>query len=229
MKNVLILGGYTPAHRKLLQTGEVKLYLFNYTKSIKGYYNELYERVITFKDLDVSKWVRYAEQLHDDERIDAVITFDDDLHKVAIELSLKLNISYLYNKETIELVSDKNKMRTYLKKCGFSDVESIILNSQEDIANAFLKFKVDVIIIKPIDGAGSKCIYKLDKTDDLDLFYSTLKPLLFNMTFIIEPYLVGVEYSVEAYSENGIHKIYCITKNIKIIILLKSVILFPQN
>ncbi|MBF0780528.1 MULTISPECIES: ATP-grasp domain-containing protein [unclassified Granulicatella] len=213
--NVLILGGYTPAHRRLLQTENVKLYLFHYTKAIKSYYSEIYEMIFTFKDLNRLQWVRYGEQLNTDVKIDAIITFDDDLHKVALDLSSLLNIPYLYNENIVELMVDKHKMRTYLKKSGFSNISSIVLNSKEDLINSFLTLSTDDIIVKPIDGAGSKYIYKLNKFENIELFYNHLVALMDKLTFIIEPYLKGIEYSVEAYSEDGVHKVYCITKKYK--------------
>ena len=214
MKRILLLGGYSPAHKRLRELGDYELVLFHYTKSIKTKYTQIYDRIITFEKLNEDQWIDYGVFLNEDTPINRVVTFDDDMQRVAFNISQRIEVPYTYSAHTLELMNDKYKMRNFLQKTHFSKVQSKLLAQEQDLKDCFQDFGVNDVIVKPTDGSASQYIYQVNKNDALPDVYKNIR-LIKSTNFVIEPFFMGDEYSVEAYSENGKHVVYCITKKYK--------------
>lgn len=109
----------------------------------------------------------------------------------------------------VKLLRNKNVMREFLNKRNISPVLYEVGNKASDIFN-FLQKVNNEIIIKPIDGAGSLGIFKLNNSKDINEVLIQLNNLKID-SFLMEEYLDGPEISVEAFSFHGEHHIIAIT------------------
>ncbi|USL45553.1 ATP-grasp domain-containing protein [Priestia megaterium] len=142
--------------------------------------------------------------------ITGILTFSENALIPTAYVAEKLGVA-LNSLETVELLKDKFKMRTYLAEKNFSSVNAKIVRSTKDIKEFIKEFNYPVIL-KPIDGSASENIYRLQNEEELNCFLKqndiTFKPML------IEEYLSGNEYSVEALTINGEHQILAITDKV---------------
>lgn len=108
------------------------------------------------------------------------------------------------NTMVAEIVKDKVLMREKLRGTRYGNVKHYAVNSVNDLsqAAALLGFP---FILKPSRGVGSENVHLM--IDDKQ--FSAIK---FQQTFIAEQYIGGMEYSVEAFSVNGVHTVHAVTE-----------------
>ncbi len=111
--------------------------------------------------------------------------------------------------ECVLMLKDKWAMRKRLNSMNVSPVKASIGKTKGDI----IRFVEDAgfpIILKPIDKSGSISILRIDKVNEIDVALGQLSSLEIK-EFLMEEYLDGEEYTVEAFSFNGKHMIFSIT------------------
>lgn len=211
--HILFLGRNSEIHQEIIKSLNCKSSLISYTSSVKRNHRYIYDRLHYFSEADgLLGWKEMILLINKIEKIDLIFTVEDDLQIFVSKISKLLGISYTYSEKSLNLLSNKYDMRKYLKENNFEAIDCKKVKDSLDI-DKFLSIYPEAIL-KPIDGSGSKNIYKLDKTEFLER-KEELQPILIEKDFIIEEYIKGNEYSVESYSENGIHKIYSITEKVK--------------
>ncbi|ARJ50654.1 ATP-grasp domain-containing protein [Staphylococcus lutrae] len=177
----------------------------------KKNHKNLYNMTFYIEENSMERWLGEAIKINELDNVDFVYTLEDDLQEVALRICETLGVNYTYSKGSIELSSNKYKMRKHLSKEGFDS-----LNFSDNLnAEKIIKFvsNYGTSILKPKKGSASKDIYKISKCS-----LKEIADLINNLKieeFIIEQFIEGKEFSVESYSEGGIHKIYCITEKIK--------------
>ncbi|MFT0804121.1 ATP-grasp domain-containing protein [Bacillus swezeyi] len=140
----------------------------------------------------------------------SVITFSENALIPTAYVAEKLGVA-INSLSTTELLKDKFKMRSFLSQKHFSNINAKIVNDSKDIIDFTENFSFPAIL-KPIDGSASENIFKLQNKKDLDKILKNNEINLKSM--LIEEYLVGNEYSVEALSFNGNHQILAITDKV---------------
>ncbi len=108
------------------------------------------------------------------------------------------------NSVVAEIVKDKVLMRDTLRETRFDNVNYCAVNSVSDLSRAatLLGFP---FILKPSRGVGSENVHLV--VDDKQLSTMNIK-----QTLIAEQYIGGKEYSVEAFSVNGVHTVHAVTE-----------------
>ncbi|VEG13934.1 Alanine-anticapsin ligase BacD [Moraxella cuniculi] len=124
-------------------------------------------------------------------------------------LAAKLNECYHLRANSVSCVQrlcDKEAMRHCLAEHFIMWSKLTKVSHLQSLLNS-INFDV---IVKPVDGFGSRLIgrYFVGKTDT-ELFVQKYQELEY---VLVEEYIHGDEYSVEALSDNGQHKIIAITK-----------------
>lgn len=107
--------------------------------------------------------------------------------------------------QAVERTRDKVLMREWLKKQAFSKVVNSPVSCSRDIQN-FAQEHGFPVIVKPRSGVGSQSIMRFDSLEQLNEF-----PLS-KLDYIVEPLLVGPEFSVEVFSFGGRHMIAAVTE-----------------
>jgi len=110
----------------------------------------------------------------------------------------------------VEGLKNKELMRRKLEGSQLSPVRFRSGKKLDDILS-FLSENNAPIIVKPINGSGSQCIFKIESKEQAERAYQAL--IVENISnFLLEEFLDGEEYSVESFSYSGKHVILTVTE-----------------
>lgn len=139
------------------------------------------------------------------EKIDGIITDQTDIPVrtvayVAEKLGLP-GISY----DTACLFTDKGKMREKLIELGVSVLPHRNVRTKDGAKEAFRQLGSPVII-KPVDNQGSRGVYKITSEMELECYFELAVQASPSGEVVIEKYVQGREFVVEAMSFNYEYK-----------------------
>ncbi|PFN98054.1 hypothetical protein COJ85_21255 [Bacillus sp. AFS076308] len=212
-KHILVIGGFSIMHKRLKKLG-AKMTLINVSTEIKSNENGTYHRVIGVpKDNSMNEWLEIAAFFHNIDPFDGIACFHEMDQEKAAYIALELQLFYLEPK-VIERTRNKILMRSILREYGVDKTKNAIVNTTDEISSFAQKHGYP-IILKPVDGWGSIGVAKIENAEELEHALGWYQTADFGSGMIVEEYLAGKEFSVEAFSENGIHKIMCITEKFK--------------
>ncbi|MHA2900607.1 ATP-grasp domain-containing protein [Enterobacter sp. AD2-3] len=215
-KHLLIVGGatsYTPIAKK---AGHKISLLLPAKKLANRKDLGLYDRIITIPEKGtLEEWLGSAVLINQFDRIDAVGAFNEEAEFYAVAIAEKLGLP-CSSRQLVELTHDKNAMRQVLKQHGLDDTASCVIT--EDLVCGVEGFAEQYgypVIIKPLNARGSTGISIVRNKDECAEGVAWFKKHAGNYSMLVEQFLEGTEWSVEAFSENGQHKIICITQKFK--------------
>lgn len=204
---VAILGANFLQNRLVLKAKEL---------GIKTYVFALPEGAVAKNNCDVFFPISITEKeeilkICKKENIDGICSIASDIavptvNYIAEQLNLVGN-----SFECSRLTTNKFNMREALVKKNLPCPKYLLLgeNEIEDIQNLSLSFP---LIVKPVDRSGSRGIFKVNNLSELEEAIVKASRESFLDKVIVEEFIGGEEYSVEAVSINGQHKILQYTK-----------------
>lgn len=139
-------------------------------------------------------------------KIDGILTTSDyPVNSVAF-VSDKLGLNGL-TQDVATLSTNKFLLRENLKKNKLNCPKYIIASNTSDLK------QVDFFpaIIKPVDSSASRGVKKVDSLEELYEQFEISKEFSVSQKVIVEEFIYGKEYSVEAISQGGKHHIVSIT------------------
>lgn len=143
--------------------------------------------------------------------IDGICSIASDMAMPTVNyIAEKLKLICNSNQCTI-ITTNKFKMREILRKYNLPIPEYQLIKKVTDVDCEKMEFP---IIVKPIDRSGSRGIYKVFNLTELEFALKKSKEVSFSDEILIEEYISGKEYSIEAISQNGVHKVLQITEKI---------------
>lgn len=161
----------------------------------------------------MEEWVEIAKRLNDFDTITAVGAYhemnQDKAAKIASVLGLPFN-----SIDTIENIRNKYKMRSILRDAGIDPTEGKEVKTYDDIKSFADNYGYPVVL-KPIDGWASIGVSVISNESEIQNAIEWFETWASEYQMYVEQYLNGDEYSVEAFSENGEHRIICITQKFK--------------
>lgn len=163
---------------------------------------------IIITDYRKESFCRFAARLREAWNFDAVLSITEAGVAVAARLN-KLFGMRGSDETSIACLNDKARMRALLRANGFSEIAYATLRKRTDVA-AFAAHAGVPLILKPMDGGGSRGIYKVNSVEEAEAAFDSLRADGF--TVLAEEYIDGREYSVESFSFNGAHTIVAITE-----------------
>lgn len=134
---------------------------------------------------------------------DACVTFTENAMLTTARVNQALQLPG-HDVSLVSLTIDKYAMRRKLNAHGFSYVRSAIGSSAEDVLSFGRSYGYP-LVIKPRDGVGSMGVQYIENKDGVC-------GLDFSSEILIEEYLNGPEFSVEAFSFSGQHVIFAVTE-----------------
>ncbi|MFC5775608.1 ATP-grasp domain-containing protein [Ectobacillus antri] len=213
-KHVMVFGGFPLLHEKLVNMG-ASLTILTTTDKIKGHYPKLYKRVVTLeKGAKREDWIEMAKAIDKIEKVETIGAFQDYLQKEASWVAEALNIPFDNTVDVVKLVENKNLMRDRLIAFGVDKIKNTLIHNIEEALSFVSKVSYPVIL-KPTDSTGSSGIYKIEDEKELREKISHFQSKFPHLQMCLEEFIDGEEYSVEAFSKNGNHYIYGITKKYK--------------
>lgn len=152
---------------------------------------------------DTEEIIRIVKAMQSIEPFEKCVTFTERGLKLTADINKALG--KLDTTHVVEITTNKLKMGDLLEETEFS-IRSSEAHSLSDVKKYYEKFGFP-FIVKPYNGVGSQNISLVRNHEDL----SDLE--IFGKS-IVEEYIGGQEYSVEAISKNGRHIIVGITEKI---------------
>lgn len=211
---ILVIGTNRFSHYKLISDGHRVVLLTKlqsaFATDLKNDYEELHflSNSATSDDLVAS-----SIALHQQTPFDVVASFHDDYQEIAVEVCHILHLPSLYTKAEIAVCREKGQARKRLKNAGLSKVEFFHANSVANIVGLLKEFPFPCIV-KPQSGTASLGVFPIHALQDVACWQESQqdKP---EQSWIVESYVDGPEFSIEAFSENGCHRIVAITEQFK--------------
>lgn len=212
---ILIIGsGFSPIHKKLKLLGHHLFIIPDPTRKINLNEDNLYDG-INFpenKD-DIESLARNICENKTIFSIDRVIAFNEQWQQVAARVAAYTGLPIITDEQLVSRTVDKYSMRKHLKMNNFPTIKFEKINQHSDLAPALKRVGFPAVL-KPLSGEASRDIFLLHDEKS----YHQLEPILCEKsgeTFILESFVAGDEYSVEAISYHGQHHILAITKKYK--------------
>ena len=197
MKRILIIGAgayQVPAIQKVREMG-FEAYCVDYKEGALGYVYANGYKVIDVKDKE--RCLAYAKELN----VDGVMTWGATLTLPTVSFICEKMGLPCMPMATSEISTSKYLIRQRLTECGLNSAgECLEVYSMDEAKAKGLKAP---FVIKPSDGSGSKGVrIVLDDADINDAIEYAFDGARDNHVYI-EPFIPGVEYSAEAYANNG--------------------------
>lgn len=149
--------------------------------------------------------VKTVEGLHAVQPFTACITCKEFTSALTHVLAKHLNLPY-QSCENYKVISNKLYMRQLLESRGVSQLPFMAVSDTDEL-KTFVK-KHGRAIVKPLTGYGSQSVFSVNCADD-----SRLKALP-DEHYLVEKYVDGREFSIEAFSCDGQHLILGVTQKL---------------
>ncbi|MBO5929847.1 MAG: ATP-grasp domain-containing protein [Clostridia bacterium] len=226
MKKALVLAGGIPQIeliQELKKRGYFTILADYYENPVaKPYADKFYQE----STLDLEA----IEKIAVDEKVEFIITVctDQAVHTMAY-VSEKLGLPCYIDYKTALNVTNKEYMKKVFVEKNISTAKHVSVKAFDVSAVEDMSFP---LIVKPADCNSSKGVKKV--TDICELEEAVLTALAYSRTdtAIIEEFIEGEEISVDAYIEDGVAHILCVSNNDKIKDAEKFVIFrgrYPAN
>lgn len=210
-QHLLVVGGIREIHDGLLKRDCRITWFVKQSGLMRGDQRRPCEAIFIYREGDApGRLIEVARALHAHDPFDAVCAFHDADQLLALALARALGLDYPYPEETIRDTRDKYRMRRVLRAQALCAARCDRVESLAGI-RALVDGNPDVarFVVKPIDGTGSENVRAISRAD-LD------RPgVEFSYPAIVEEFIEGTEYSVEALTHHGRHHIVAITEKFK--------------
>ncbi|MEU8690504.1 ATP-grasp domain-containing protein [Streptomyces sp. NPDC048665] len=164
-----------------------------------------YERIVAVPDTaPVTEWVAAARTVAAHDPVDALGAFAEEVQEHAAVVAAELGLPW-HTAEVVRRTAHGPLMRARLSEAGVDGTAASEVRDTADIT-AFAAVYGYPLVLKPVDAAGPAAATVLRSAGDLP---DTLEP---GRPMMVEEYLDGTEYGVEAFSEDGVHRIVCLTQ-----------------
>jgi biotin carboxylase len=204
---MMMIGGRTEIYQKAQACG-FDLTVVQDKSRINAVDMDFIDQLIT-APIDDPVLVDLATVLHRAKPFESVLSFQEFgvMNAALIRESLGLFGNPL---RPVTLTRDKGRMRAHLHTAGISTVPYLLSNSAREI----MSFAEEVgwpIILKPRDGGGSRLVYKVSGSSELDRALAHIFAIDPHVELIAEQFMVGPEVSAEALTWEGKHQILMVT------------------
>lgn len=112
----------------------------------------------------------------------------------------RLGLPHPYSYETSLIVTNKNKMKAWLKSIGVPTSDFRMVMSMEDVQDASFRYP---LIVKPSDASGSIGITKVSQPQELKDAVEKALSLSRNQQAIVEEFVQGVEIQIDCFVADG--------------------------
>lgn len=113
-------------------------------------------------------------------------------------------LGFIFNSpEVTERSTDKWLMKQAFKAAGVPCAEGILISSEEDLTLRLTATPVFPVIIKPRDAYSSRGVFKCDSVEEVISRAELSRSFSTNRDILVEEFIEGSEYSVEAITFRG--------------------------
>jgi biotin carboxylase len=217
-KNILIIGDLRSAHRKLRDLDSRLTLLIERERleylPMSDADIAIYERILALPQASpIEDWIKLASFIHDQDPFHIIYGFHELNQHIAAAIASELQLDY-HSPDAIDNTRNKAKMREKLREVGIDPTASRRIDSCDDVID-FAQIHGYPLIMKPVDGRASTGVSMIRSATDIPGAIEWLQRWSPASRMFIEKFLDGDEFSVEALSEKGQHRVICITKKYK--------------
>lgn len=210
----LILGTCRPPHSRLIALGHDTVLFISKEKASAQDLDEQHARVFVFgADASDEEYIAIAEQLHRLRPFQAICAFNDMWQALANRVAATLGLPCAVPPELLDVVMHKHKMRDRLAAAGVESVAYRVIESRRELEDAVRALAP--CILKPLAGEASNGVTRLGSVEDIDTALAWYERCGHRLPALVETFLQGDEYSVEAISERGEHHLLGVTRKLK--------------
>jgi|GEM_PF-422667 len=205
----LVLAGAFPqiALLKELKSRGITTVLADYNKEpIAKKYADIFYQEST-QDPDMIEYIAKKEQ------VDFILTVcsEQALKTVAL-VSERLGLPCYVNHETVCRVTSKEYMKKVFDSIGIPNARHTILHGDDELQGDYNL----PMIVKPADCSGSSGVRKVRTQQELEDAIADAKAMSRSKTVIVEEFVEGIEFSVDAFVCEGKANVLCISNSEKI-------------
>jgi biotin carboxylase len=159
-----------------------------------------------------AEWLALARAAHATDPFTRLASFGERDQDRAAAIGEDLGLA-THSTRTIEWVHHKPSMRARLAECGLDDTPYAVVGSEAEL-RSFVDAHGYPCILKPAVGAGSIGVSRLGGPGGLAaaLSRATAGSEWTRGGALVERLHEGPQFSVEAFTENGVHEVVCCTR-----------------
>jgi biotin carboxylase len=167
------------------------------------------------RDAPADEWLALASTIHDRDPYHHIGAFGEPCQDHAARIAQRLGLRF-HSTATIAAVYDKVIMRERLLSAGVDDVVAAEIDSREDVEQYAAKHGYP-FVLKPRSGTASVGVAVVRRQEDIEpgLSRAVGTGRYGGRSVLAEPLLTGSELTVEAFSENGAHRVLAVTEKIR--------------
>ncbi len=164
-------------------------------------------------DADDQEWIDLAAAAHAHHPFTRIATFGERNQDRCAAIGAALGLA-THSVRTVALVHDKAAMRARLREAG---VDATAHARVDDLPGlrAFAAEHGLPCVVKPVSGSGSAGVARVARDDELPAAFERAGGSylgLNNSGVLVEEFLRGPQFSVEAFSELGEHQVVAVTR-----------------
>ncbi|MEU9627883.1 ATP-grasp domain-containing protein [Streptomyces luteogriseus] len=164
-------------------------------------------------DSDDQEWITMVSAVHTVDPFTRIATFGERDQDRYAAIGEALGLSAL-SPATVAVVHDKDAMRTRLRETG---VDATAHARVPDLAEltAFVRDHGLPVVVKPVHSMGSAGVTKVGAESELAAAFERASGSymgLVNTGVLVEQFHDGPQFSVEAFTEHGVHQVVGITR-----------------
>jgi biotin carboxylase len=212
---VLIVGHVRPIHEKLHADGHKTVLFMPQDRVLPRDLSAPHDAVISLEaGVSSGQWSDIASAMHNAQPFDAVVCYSDLYQELAADIAQRLRVSCSIDRDLLEKTRNKFLMRQALDSQGIPHCRYRFARGKEEIARAVREIGVPCIL-KPVAGEASMGVARLNDEGELEQVFARVGESDIRQGVMVEEFLTGQEFSVEAISDAGHHHIIAITKKYK--------------
>lgn len=209
---VLVIGTNRVCHDRLRDQGH-EMVLFVPRGRVRredpvGPYSHV---VILDDEAGADLWAETAEVLHRRYPFDAVAAYNEHTYPLVRAVSERLGIPTAVDVELFHRVVDKSRMRRILDEHAIPSCRFVLARGRRAVLDAVEEIGLPCIV-KPVDTEGSLGVSRIDAARDIEAALRRVGPHHIDRGVVVEEFLDGDEFSVEALSTGGRHRIIAVTR-----------------
>jgi biotin carboxylase len=213
---ILIIGHLRAAHGKLHAHGHQTVLFMPQDRIIPKDLSSPHEAVIALSaDAPDAVSVEIAAVLHKTTPFDAVVCYSDQYQGLAYQVARRLEVFTLVDNDLLEKTSNKFRMRQAFDASDVPHCRYRFARGEAELREAVQALGFPCIL-KPVAGlGGSVGVARVEANGELERALAWVGEKDIATGVIVEEFLEGEEFSVEALSVEGHHHIFAVTKKYK--------------
>ena len=165
---------------------------------------------IKFSDFFIMASTRDAKQTleaiknycNENGKIDGIMTIANDVPYTVAFVADYFNLKG-HSVESAILAHDKFLMKEAFKRHGVLSPNFWKVSNLDELKEVIAREKIEIFVIKPVDGRGARGVLMVNKTDNLEWAFNESLSWSDEKVLIVERFIHGMQISSESYLING--------------------------